>query len=112
MSRRGFRATPGGWNGIRSWLLAAGLVLCSGGHVWSAPILSLDGLPASYTPATPFTFRVLLQGAQDLAAFNIELRMTASDPTAQPDVDFGFTDRFVFAPSPPGKAQSHGRSRW
>ncbi len=91
---------------VRTSLLAAALLALGAGQASAALMMSLDGLPASYIPGTPFTFNVLLQGAEDLSAFNIELRMTASDATAVPDVDFRFDDpRLVFGlpgDPPPG----------
>ena len=54
----------------------------------AAIIVSLDGLPTTYTAGTPFTFDVVLQNYTNLNSFNIELQMSADSGVAGTDYYF------------------------
>ena len=66
----------------------------------AAPTLTLESLPAAYTPGEPFTFDVLLTGAEDLASYFIEVELALE--TGQPGTDAWFpvagppASRYVF----------------
>lgn len=72
---------------IRSLLLGLGTLWLSS-SAYAGPILSLDGLPSTFTPGTSFEFDVRLSEAVNLNSYFIELTLEADKGVA--GVDFFF----------------------
>ena len=92
------------------------------------PILSLQNVPAQYTPGLPFGFDVVLTGATDLASYNVAVVLTAdtgalgaggdawflpaSAPPAARYVFDGYTDFFLSQLSAGGGDHTLVTSHW
>ena len=87
---------------MRPILAAAAVVLAIAASSPASPILSIQDIPATYTPGQSVGFNVVLTGAEDLASYCIDIVMTAE--TAVPGVDAAFVipaapvSRYVFGP--------------
>ena len=75
------RTSPRYW--VLSTLCLLGLTAGSG---FAQVAITFDGLPASYTPGTSFSFDVRLSGVAALAAYNLEI--SVENGAAIPTVDF------------------------
>ena len=62
---------------------------CIGSVVQAAPVLTLENVPATYTPGDAFTFDILLVGAEDLASYEVTILLGSSAGVA--GTDFKFT---------------------
>jgi hypothetical protein len=51
----------------------------------AAPMLSIDGLPPYYVPGQPFTFTIMLTGAEDLASYGIDVGLELQTGTVGTD---------------------------
>jgi len=75
---------------LRWALLAAGAVAAGmiAAPCAAAPMLSLDGFPPYYVPGQPFTFSIILTGAENLASYNVEVALELETGTVGTDAWF------------------------
>lgn len=64
-------------------------LICLGSAAQAAPVLTLENVPATYTPGDAFTFDVRLVGAEDLASYDVTIFLNSSAGIA--GTDFKFT---------------------
>ena len=75
--------------------IVLGLVMLSD-SARAETVLSLDGLPATYTTGMSFLFNVQLTGAEDLNLYSIDLTLEAQSGSA--GVDFFFDENLATEP--------------
>lgn len=84
---------------MRLLTVALAFVMAAGSASAGVMFTILDK-PAKYTPGDAFTVRIEIENVTDLAAFDLELKLSSDSLSAIAGTDFGFTP-FTDAPGSP-----------